>query len=340
MRRSVAIVVTGLLLQQQWATGVVFAGHPESGEEVVAVEARVHQLNTTHANCYSVATPEEEFTACLPEIIVGGHAKCGTSALYSLLESHPEVVGTPDKEHCYRHDDAVRFLKHLPPLPTTHKRVSGCITFEHNDIMLRALRPKRPIKIIFVVRDYADTLWAAFNFWCIKHFDPDCHPGTDWTDSTTGYRSPELFHEFVMAERVTGVVRNALESPYTTPLVFTDKIRAYERIVGKGNVLVLDADALTSSTRSTWLEIAKFAGLSPHHPSLPLFRARRYNAQDRFEHRGASSYKASANHVTGLYAASGHRPMLDHTRRMIHAAWHRDCTLLNEAYNLSLGACV
>jgi len=154
------------------------------------------------------------------------------------------------------------------------------------------------------------------------------------------YRSPELFHELLLAEKKTKVKRTRFESPFLNRFVFTSQIRAYENFVGRHNVLVVDAESLEHHTLTTWYKIAAFAGLSAYHPTLHRFQSRRYNAQDRFEHRGTDKHKPSANHVTGLYAASGHRPMLDHTKKMINEAWREVCTLLNQAYNLSLRACL
>jgi len=172
-RQMCAFLLIGVVLRHfvfgHSSHGCATAG--SSPHEVELQQLDVQQLNDMHANCYEVQSDKKTFTACLPETIVGGHAKCGTSALYKLLTLHPEVKGTVQKEHCMKNvTDAVPFLKNLPPVSDTRKRVSGCHKLEWNEVMFRVLFPRLPIKILFIVRDYADTLWAAYNFWCIENF--------------------------------------------------------------------------------------------------------------------------------------------------------------------------
>ena len=47
--------------------------------------------------------------ASLPNVIIGGAPKCGTSSLYFWLAAHPEVYGSPKKETFFFADKVNRF---------------------------------------------------------------------------------------------------------------------------------------------------------------------------------------------------------------------------------------
>ena len=47
--------------------------------------------------------------ASLPNVIIGGAPKCGTSSLYFWLSAHPEVFGSPKKETFFFADKVNRF---------------------------------------------------------------------------------------------------------------------------------------------------------------------------------------------------------------------------------------
>jgi len=47
--------------------------------------------------------------ALLPNVIIGGAPKCGTSSLYFWLAAHPEVYGSPKKETFFFADKVNRF---------------------------------------------------------------------------------------------------------------------------------------------------------------------------------------------------------------------------------------
>ena len=48
-------------------------------------------------------------SALLPNVIIGGAPKCGTSSLYFWLSAHPEVYGSPKKETFFFADKVNRF---------------------------------------------------------------------------------------------------------------------------------------------------------------------------------------------------------------------------------------
>jgi uncharacterized protein YkuJ len=81
------------------------------------------------------------------------------------------------------------------------RTVNGCLYPE--EVLMQYLYLGQPTnrKFIVVYRDPADWLWAAWNFW---NTTTDTYPDeervhTGWTNHPEDYRSPELFHELLLA---------------------------------------------------------------------------------------------------------------------------------------------
>lgn len=291
-----------------------------------------------HDNCYEFVDHGERRTVCLPHIIIGGFPKCGTSALFALVSSHPDAVGTHGKEHCMFFNETAAFLEGLPSMEALggKRLVSGCIALEHNEAMFELLQPRMPVQVILTVRDYADMAWASFNFWCVKWLDRNCSSSNGWWTLPEHYRSPELFHELMVMQKEGAINALRTGNVFNDPLPYTNVIVQYERLVGPDRVLILDSDELQHNPRSAWRKIAKFTGLSNNHPHLHHFETVLYNTHSA---RGQRSHSKSRAHRHGVYPISGHRPMLASTRALLDTAWMQDCVTLNKQYNLTLRAC-
>ena len=289
-------------------------------------------------NCYAYTGQGGPRTACLPHIIIGGFPKCGTSALFALVSSHPNAVGTHTKEHCMFGNDTAAFLEGLPSKDALggKRLVSGCIALETNEAVFDWLRPRDPTRVILLVRDFAEMAWASFNYWCLGTLDKDCAAYAGGWTLPGHYRSPELFHELVLMQKQGA--SNLLNSAnvFEDPLPYTNRILRYERLVGSANVLVLDSDELRHSARSAWHKIAEFLGLGGGHPNLDLFEQRLYNTHAA---RGSQVYSKASAHQDGLYSISGNRHMLPQTRALLDAAWMHECRQLNQMYGLALKLC-
>jgi hypothetical protein len=280
---------------------------------------------------------------CLPSILVLGFPKCGTSALYNLLELHPSIIGTPNKEYCISRSHMMTYLKGLPPPEKLHGKVlvSGCLFFSTAQQIFRVLKPK-PIKTLFIVRDYAERAWAAYNFFCDLRIDFKCPGSTHWA-TKNHYRSPEMFHEIILAQH-----RNfTLNIWFPTllqeaPRYYRDNIHQYGKFLESQDIHVIESNQFETSPDIVWKGIAKFLNYSvisstASHPQIQLFTSRRYNTQ---QHKGESKFVSSRDYQSQRYAISGNRPMLPRTREILTERWRPDCLWLKETYHLSsLEAC-
>jgi hypothetical protein len=293
-------------------------------------------------NCYSLKAISSSKTTihCLPSIFVLGFPKCGTSALYNLFELHPSILGTVRKEYCI-HLNMVTYLKGLPPPKKLHGKVlvSGCVFFSTIPQIFQVLKPK-PIKSFLIVRDYAERAWAAYNFWCDRRIDFKC-TGT-WT-TQDHYRSPEMFHEIILAQQRNITLNLWLPTLLQeAPRYYRDKIHQYTQYIESQDLHVIESNQLETSPDIVWKGIAEFLNHSlipstASHPQMQVFTSRRYNTQ---EHKGGSKFVPSRDYQSQRYAISGNRSMLPRTREILTEHWRPDCLWLKETYHLSsLEAC-
>ena len=143
---------------------------------------------------------------CYPSIVIMGFPKCGTSYLFKALSTHPQILATKRKELCIggiKSETWWDFFTRLPiPEDFGTKRVmSGCLHLGANKEAASSLCIS-DTKYVFIVRDVADMLWAAYNYWCIRSLNPDCSPGG--RTSTITPRSPEDFHALMVSNSSLG----------------------------------------------------------------------------------------------------------------------------------------
>lgn len=274
---------------------------------------------------------------CLPQIMVGGVKKCGTSALFQLLAGHQSTLPTVSKEFCPHPRDMLSYLNRLPRLEQAQNKtiVSGCL-FEDDVIRAYSALEAFDLKVILVVRDFAERAWAAYNFWCEPGLDQPCRKQYSWTNDQH-YRSPEMFHELVRAQQVQPDIRLWMPGLLTgAPTHYKDVVTKWTNTFGDANVLVISQHDLEADIASVWPKIAEFTGLDLNHVALEKWSSRRYNTQDN---KGDKSFKQATKYVPSVYPISGNRPMLNETRAILSEAWREDCLWLKTKYGLEFSAC-
>jgi hypothetical protein len=306
-------------------------------------------------NCYTIRphmmgrtfvaklNPTTRTIHCLPSILVLGFPKCGTSALYGLLHLHPSTLGTVHKEYCIHENDIVAYLKGLPSPEKVQGKVliSGCLLSTTAQQIFQFLKPKS-IKALFMIRDYAERAWAAYNFWCDPRIDFKCEKPAQWV-TENHYRSPEMFHEIILAQH-QHIPLNLWFPTFLqeAPRYYQDNIHLYAEMIPPQDLHVIDSNQLETSPDIVWKEIAEFLNHSlisstAFHPQIEQFRSRRYNTQ---QNKGDANYEPSEKYQSQRYSISGNRSMLPRTREILTEHWKPDCLWLKETYRLSsLKAC-
>jgi hypothetical protein len=275
---------------------------------------------------------------CLPQIMVGGVKKCGTSALFQLLASHQSTLPTVSKELCPRKREMLTYFRRLPRLERAINKtvVSGCL-FEEDVIRAYTELEVFDLKVILVVRDFAERAWAAYNFWCQPALDQPCAREYGWT-SDQHYRSPEMFHQLVLAQQVQPGIKLWMPGLLTgAPTYYKEVVTKWTNTFGDANVLVISQHDLEAAVDSVWPKIAEFAGLDVNHVALRRWSSLRYNTQEK---KGEKTFTRATQYVPSVYPISGNRPMMNETRAILNEAWREDCLWLKEKHGLEFSACL
>lgn len=210
-------------------------------------------------------------------------------------------------------------------------------------------------KYVFLVRDLADMLWAAYNYWCIAEIDEHCVPGGRTT--ATSLRSPEHFHSWMVAKKSLGGGTPMQPSGLCYQ---PDLIRAVSAF-GRSNVIVLRSEDLQSNSASTarnqsFSSLRNFLQLEdiprshektfnvsgiPSWTESVLRDSKVVNAGHSLSSRGEFVESLQGDSVGGgRYEASGFRPMLRETRRLLYVRWRVECLWLRQKWSLAYSACV
>eukprot|EP01034_Spumella_vulgaris_P033065 gene33065-40808_t len=88
------------------------------------------------------------------------------------MSQHPQILAQP-KENCpYRGGRTLLgYFETLPhSVEVDEVILDGCISLDENLDMRRVLREPNTFYLV-TVRDYADWLWSAYNYWCNEVFE-------------------------------------------------------------------------------------------------------------------------------------------------------------------------
>lgn len=218
--------------------------------------------------------------------------------------------------------------------------VNGCV----NPLELRwHVNYVQPVgaKYIVLLRDPADLFWSAFNFWHDNNLDRTQLPPGSWTDRTSDYRSPELFHELLLSEgKLLGSDIHANTDIYRYIELAT---KGVVEIVGRSNVLfVRSEDMKPSKYRKTQVleKIANFTGLNLKHFAAHMDE--RTNCGNSIFNRGPANTCNDKDdvHREGIYEVSGNRPMLVKSRILVYQKMKEVCEQWRAEYGVEYERCL
>jgi hypothetical protein len=305
----------------------------------------------------------------LPDLIIVGLGKAGTTYLYRLLESHPNVTSfARKKESCLPKESvgidsnveailtgndtvAIKKTRHeiQKAMFTAHswvynvqrnksanvQTVNGCLNFEIVESSILYLGSKAR-RFFFLFRDPADWLWASYNFWK--------QPGIDALGSTRqgaisvprqDYRSPEHFHEAVASGPRT-LAGQQLFNRRKSTVVLARRLR---ELVNDSQIMFLrNEDMLPSVINDhggALDRISEFAsldkaGFTKEYTS----QIRNCNNLRRTKSGGCGSERTNA------YVIAGNRTMLPQTRRLIYMQFWEECKIWASEFGVVYPDCL
>ena len=293
-----------------------------------------------------------------PDFTIGGLHKCGTSQLTHILQSHDQVRMLHDERYELFFDkdyhldftapNASEQERYQIELASFHRKLerlqqelpAGKWTVASSpvpdDAILRAryLNPSKRVRILLLTRDPADWLWSAWNFWTDSQIDTwPTHKRGAWASKELHYRSPELFHEFMLAGhrlKSSAWFDRLRQAAVNSP-------RRYIQVFGAENVMIArNEDMLPGEVQRPggFLDrLAKFTGLNRSGFSEEITRAI-HNCNDNKGNRVACAAKSTK------YSIAGSRTMLPDTRKLVHLFFAAECKIWNDEFGITYPNCL
>ncbi|CAE7376370.1 unnamed protein product, partial [Symbiodinium microadriaticum] len=241
--------------------------------------------------------PKKETNSSAPSnlVVIGGFRTCGTKRIYSLLESHPNVVtlsiqvgAMPNLQTEF--EESIFALAKALQVPTGRPLIQVCDEFEFKlptltecdrlvkkirgwyntsmpatlvvtdpsffDQSMLASRWPGKVKLLLMVREPADFLWAAYNIWKLPG-EPKGGSQDGSTDAKIHVRSPELFDELVLADG-----KKEAWAPRANKITgqWFDQIKSVKDVYR--NLLLLKSEDLSDNLRATLGRMGSFFGVN------------------------------------------------------------------------------
>ena len=186
--------------------------------------------------------------------------------------------------------------------------------------------------MIFIFRDPAAWLWAAFNFWFIDGFDAPPSPRPDWAGSNQ-YRTSELFHEGIVSGSRTGLGQFLNDFRHMSVM----NPRQWIAMLGRDNLLFIKNEDMSpadpSRLGSLTDQISTFIGLTKDGFSKSILGART-NCGDM------KGDRQECHAASGTYQISGKREMLPHTKDIIYLQFLEECNIWSKEFDVHYPACL
>ena len=204
----------------------------------------------------------------IPNLVIAGAPKCGTSSLHRWLSAHPDVIGSSEKETYFLSDPGTHMFR---PQATVRNGLSGYTRYFEADngqdpvavlestpsyiysaTALRVLPelPSRP-KVVFVLREPSAQIYSLFRYF----------------QSNWNWIAPEItFREFVdraLAGNSLDYRGNELAQNAITNARYVDFLRLWRDALGRERMDIHLFEHLRQDPKALVKNVAAFANLAP-----------------------------------------------------------------------------
>ncbi len=309
-----------------------------------------------------------------PDINIVGLPKAGTSHLYQLLASHPQIYPFHrEKEFCFRLPDNLQSLiesgdvgkfsdstvdaeslrryneegKRLqkvlqdknegggwrPKIPSKLS-VNSCLD-TYLLFMQRQFIQRTDSKYILLLRDPADYMWASYNFWHFPaHEDELPASKNDWASADAQYRSPELFHEYMLSGTRTRSSNDLLSKIRNRRATWITALLPH--LVHKENLLVLKVEDFAPDIVMATGVLEKLSNFL--NISLKGFKSSIISSYGNCgDQKGTKSVCKSA---PSGYNITGGRGLHDRTRDLVYLQFVQECKYWAETFSVVYEDCL
>lgn len=213
---------------------------------------------------------------CLPDFLIVGVQKGGTTSLYNYLLQHPDVVSASRKEIHYFDKNYHRgerwYQSHFVKANKVKRKNSNSLTGEctpyyaYNPYIPERLAKLIPsAKIVFILRNPTDR--------AVSHYKHNVNRGKydrkiSLSDALD-FEEKHLEHEIeALSPTRSGYGANHDIYSLMDRGKYADQIRRYQQYFPKNNILVLTAEELFDSPNQVLAVLCQFLGLSPYDFSV------------------------------------------------------------------------
>ncbi|MDX2272970.1 MAG: sulfotransferase [Cyanobacteriota bacterium] len=240
----------------------------------------------------------------MPDFIIVGAQKAGTTSLYKYLQSHPSVVLPPDvwKEIHYFNEKYNRgslWYKSNFPIKSrnnfylTFEASPNYMFYPHSASRITQACPNA--KIIFLLRNPVDRAYSHYN-----------HNLTYQRESRSFERAIEEDSSKIEGELQKMLndqhfySKYCMDFAYLHKSIYVDQLARFLSCFPRNNILVLETEKLFGDTHNVFLEVQKFLNLPIQNYQLKEFKphnTRNYShGLDLNTRRQLTNYFSQYNH--------------------------------------------
>ena len=201
----------------------------------------------------------------LPDFLIIGAMKSGTTSLYQYLIGHPEILGSAEKEPSYfswKYNVGIHnYLSFLPD----KKKSKGKLVFEasatylHDPLASKRIKQILPnVKIIAILRDPIERAISHYYY----HSNPKSNYAKKNPESLEKRDVENAFLDDI--NRITKI----WDKQYCHFSLYGEQLKSYYELFDNNKILVLDFEMLSKNPREILLRISDFLEIAPSYFSL------------------------------------------------------------------------
>ena len=220
----------------------------------------------------------------LPDFLIVGAQKCGTTSLHAYLEEHPQLTAPPDRKELHffdrHHSAGPGYYRSFFPTRLCrwlHSQKSGgpSLCFESTpEYMAYAEARERmhallgPVPLVVILRDPVERVWSWYRMYSSLNPGMDFEAMLDADASIAKHEGRELDPADGELTRLTEELR-----PFTRGL-YAEQLRALWERWPREALVVLDFDDLTRDPQGSTARVLEHLGLEAlERESWPVFNA-------------------------------------------------------------------
>lgn len=205
----------------------------------------------------------------LPNFIICGTQKGGTTALYAYLREHPEIFFALKKEVHYfdlnYHQGIKWYEKHFRGVTSNHKAIGEASPFYMylEEVPERIHETLPDVKLIFILRNPVDRAYS--------HYWHEVKLGYEWLS----------FEEAIKKEKdrlAEGTIYNKQHYSYLDRGKYVKQLKRYRKYFSKDQMLILMNDELKEEPEKVMKEIFEFLDVDSNFIS-PNWHVRVYSGK-------------------------------------------------------------